>query len=115
LDCRGDRQQLSQVFSNLIDNAIKYRDKDRPLIISISSRAEGQRVIYTVADNGIGISAENIDKVWELFRRLEIDDTVQGEGLGLTIARRIVERHNGRIWVESEEHSGSRFHVELPG
>jgi PAS domain S-box-containing protein len=114
LDCRADRQQLSQVFSNLIDNAIKYRDKDRPLIISISSRAEGKRVIYTVADNGIGISAENIDKVWELFRRLEIDDTVQGEGLGLTIARRIVERHNGRIWVESEEYSGSRFHVELP-
>jgi PAS domain S-box-containing protein len=114
LNCRGDRQQLSQVFSNLIDNAIKYRDKDRPLVISVSSRAEGKKVIYTVADNGIGISAENIDKVWELFRRLEINDSVQGEGLGLTIARRIVERHNGRIWLESEEHSGSQFYVELP-
>ena len=114
LECRGDRQQISQVFSNLIDNAIKYRDNDRPLVISINSRAEGKGVVYTVEDNGIGISAENIDKVWELFRRLEIDNSVQGEGLGLTIARRIVERHNGKIWLESEEHSGSRFHVELP-
>ena len=114
LECRGDRQQISQVFSNLIDNAIKYRDNDRPLVISINSYAEGKGVVYTVEDNGIGISAENIDKVWELFRRLEIDNSVQGEGLGLTIARRIVERHNGKIWLESEEHSGSRFHVELP-
>jgi len=112
--CTGDRQQVNQVFSNLIDNAIKYRDPARPLIISISSRQEGKHVIYTIEDNGVGIAPENLDKIWELFRRLEPDENVAGEGLGLTIARRIIERHNGKIWVESKLHAGSRFYVQLP-
>jgi PAS domain S-box-containing protein len=112
--CTGDRQQINQVFSNLVDNAIKYRDPARPLTISIFCRQEGKNVIYSVEDNGVGISPENLDKIWELFRRIETNETVTGEGLGLTIARRIVERHNGKIWVESQLHAGSRFNVQLP-
>ncbi len=113
-NCHGDRQQLNQVFSNLIDNAIKYSDPSRPLVLRISSRIEGQNVLYTIADNGQGIAPENIDKIWELFRRIEADEAVPGEGLGLTIARQIVERHNGKIWAESEVNVGSRFYIKLP-
>jgi PAS domain S-box-containing protein len=113
-DCQADRIQLSQVFSNLLDNALKYRAADRPLVVTISSRTEPGKVIYTVADTGMGIAPEYLSKIWEIFRRIEDSGEIPGEGLGLTIAQRIIERHRGRIWVESEPGSGSRFHVELP-
>jgi signal transduction histidine kinase len=62
----------------------------------------------------MGIAPEYLSKIWEIFRRIEDSGEIPGEGLGLTIAQRIIERHRGRIWVESEPGSGSRFHVELP-
>lgn len=113
-DCYADRNQLSQVFSNLLDNALKYRVPDRQLSITISSQVGPDKIIYTIADTGLGIAPEDQNKIWEIFRRIEDREGIPGEGLGLTIARRIVERHRGRIWVESEPGSGSRFHVELP-
>jgi PAS domain S-box-containing protein len=113
-ECYGDKNQLNQVFSNLLDNAIKYRDAERPLVITISSRVEGRKVIYTIADSGIGISLEDQEKIWILFRRVGSDETIPGEGLGLALVQRIVERHGGKVWVESEIGVGSRFHVELP-
>ena len=111
--CQGDKNQLNQVFSNLLDNALKYRDPARPLTIDISSRVNGNVVTYTIADNGLGIAPENQEKIWEIFRRID-DDTIPGEGLGLTIARRIVERHSGNIRVESTLGIGSKFIIELP-
>jgi len=115
MNCYGDKDQLNQVFSNLLDNAIKYRAPDRPLAITISCELKDRNIIYLIADTGLGIAPEYQDKIWEIFHRFDDSDAaIPGEGLGLTITRRIVERHRGSIWVESKAGVGSRFYVELP-
>jgi len=111
--CLGDSVHTSQVFANLIDNALKYREQSRPLSVVVSGRHDGGRALYAVADNGIGIAEEHQGKVFELFHRLN-PDALPGEGLGLTIAQRVLERERGKIWVESRRGSGSTFHVSLP-
>ena len=111
--CLGDSVHTSQVFANLIDNSIKYRDPGRPLRITVSGRVKEGQAIYSVADNGIGIAPEYHGKVFEIFHRLN-PDAPGGEGLGLTIAQRVLERQRGKIWVESREGSGSTFYVSLP-
>jgi signal transduction histidine kinase len=111
--CLGDSVHTSQVFANLIDNSLKYRDPGRPLRITVSGRVKEGQAIYSVADNGIGIAPEYHGKVFEIFHRLN-PDAPGGEGLGLTIAQRVLERQRGKIWVESKEGSGSTFHVSLP-
>jgi signal transduction histidine kinase len=116
--CFGNEMQINQLFSNLVSNALKYLDPGRPGIISITGTAgtkepEENGVVYCVADNGIGIPGEYQTKIFEIFYRLNPLET-QGEGLGLTIVSKIVSRHNGRLWVESEPGKGSRFFVSLP-
>jgi PAS domain S-box-containing protein len=111
--CVGDASQINQVFSNLLDNAVKYLDKSRLGVIRVSGRVAGEQNIYCVEDNGVGIAPDHQDKIFEIFHRLQLD-IESGEGLGLTIVRRILDKHKGSVWVESEQGKGSRFFVSLP-
>jgi PAS domain S-box-containing protein len=112
-DCRGDADQIAQIFSNLIGNAIKYRKPSHSLTIRVHSSIANDMVTYCVEDNGKGIPSKHHDKIFNLFMRFD-PDAAEGEGLGLTIAKRMVERHGGKIWVESEVGKGSKFFVSLP-
>jgi PAS domain S-box-containing protein len=112
--CVGDPITINQVFSNLLDNALKYRDPARPLRVSVSGGIEGERAVYCVADNGVGLAREEHERIWEIFHRVQPRGAVPGEGLGLSLVRRIVECHGGETWVESTPDEGSRFYVALP-
>jgi signal transduction histidine kinase len=112
--CLADSTQINQVFTNLIDNAIKYRDPARALTITVNGSLQGGRVRYTVADTGLGIAEEFQPKVWQLFHRLDPNGAVAGEGLGLTLVRRILERLHGHITLTSTAGEGSCFTIELP-
>jgi light-regulated signal transduction histidine kinase (bacteriophytochrome) len=107
----GSPVQLVQLFQNLIGNGIKYRS-DRPPRIDISARPEGAQWKIAVQDNGIGIAPEYQQKIFGLFKRLHGRD-IPGNGIGLALCQKIVERHGGRIWVESEPGHGATFFVLL--
>lgn len=111
--CVSDAVQVNQVFSNLLDNAIKYRSPDRQPVIRVYSEICRDTIRYVVEDNGLGILPEHLEAIWEIFHRINSND-VPGEGLGLTMARRIIDRLGGAIAVESEPGIGSRFTVTLP-
>ena len=111
--CKGDVVQLTQVFSNLLGNALKYLDPSRPGEIFVEGRIEGDRGVYEVKDNGIGIAKEHQERVFELFHRLN-PSKGNGEGIGLTIVRQILWRLGGEVAVESQLGRGSLFRVTLP-
>ncbi|MGE5680964.1 MAG: ATP-binding protein [Bacillota bacterium] len=100
--------QIKQLFQNLIQNAIKFRDDENPLI-KITFDSDDKEWTFSIKDNGIGISPEHHEKIFLLFQRLHERHKYPGTGLGLAICRKIVERHGGRIWVESEVGNGSNF------
>jgi signal transduction histidine kinase len=111
--CMGDEVQLTQVFANLVDNALKFLDPARPGEIRISGAIEHGQACYCVEDNGIGIAPEDRENIFELFHRIDPSGPA-GEGLGLTLVRQILGRLDGQIRVESRPGGGSRFHVTLP-
>jgi len=116
--CSSDTEVVSQVFALLIDNAIKYRKKGRRLEIEIEGKAtEDGLVRYTVSDNGLGIEVAELEKIWQVFYSGHTADpgVEHGEGIGLTIAKRMVERNGGKIRVESKEGVGTKFVIDLPG
>lgn len=113
---RGDRAQLTSVFQNLIGNAVKYRHRSRAPEIRVSAEAgEVGEWVISVADNGIGIAEEFHERVFGIFQRLHSQTAYPGTGIGLALARRIVSRHGGRIWVESQEGAGCVFRFTLRG
>lgn len=111
--CFGDRVQLYCIFSNLLTNAIKYRDPARKGKVTIAGKNEGDWVVYCVSDNGIGIEQDNLQNIFNIFYRGNRNGN-EGEGIGLTIVKRIIDCHNGQIRVESEVGKGSQFIVSIP-
>ena len=112
-NCYGDENLLNQLFSNIIGNAIRYHDRGRKPVIKISAQNEFRRAVYSISDNGTGIEKRHLEKIWDLFYRVDSSQADAGEGLGLSIVKRIAEKHNGKVRVESEPGRGSIFYVEL--
>lgn len=113
-EVEGDDSQLRQLFQNLISNALKFRKKDERPRIRVSAEERANEWIFGVHDNGIGIENRFHENIFEIFRRLHTKEEYAGTGIGLALSKRIVERHGGRIWVESRPGEGSAFYFSLP-
>jgi light-regulated signal transduction histidine kinase (bacteriophytochrome) len=110
----GDSVLIRQVWTNLISNAIKFSSgRERPIICITATSADGE-VIYAVNDNGVGFDMQYASKLFGVFRRLHSEREFPGMGIGLAIVQRIIQRHNGRVWVESELDQGTTFYFSLP-
>ena len=104
---------MIQLFQNLIGNSIKYHSQETPKI-HISTQKEKNQYLFSVSDNGIGISNEYLDRIFTIFQRLHTKDDYEGTGIGLAIAYKIVHQHGGEIWAESEPGKGSTFYFTIP-
>jgi len=117
LDCEiekvyGDKVQLTQLFQNLISNAIKFTDTENPRV-RITAQQDNDQVRFGITDNGIGIAEKDLNKVFDIFRRLNTEKAFPGTGIGLAICKKIVERHRGKIWPQSEKGKGTTFYFTL--
>lgn len=110
---KGDASQLRQVFQNLLSNAIDYSGDESPRI-DVSKERDGDDWIISVRDEGVGIDPEDTDRIFDVFQRLHTHEEHPGTGIGLALCQRIVERHGGDIWVDSEPDEGSTFSFRLP-
>lgn len=110
---QGSPQLLAQLFQNLIDNALKFCG-DRPAVVHVSAERKDDDWVFSVADQGIGIDPAHFERIFHLFQRLHSEDSYAGTGFGLAICKMIVNRHGGRIWVESQPGRGTTFFFTLP-
>jgi light-regulated signal transduction histidine kinase (bacteriophytochrome) len=110
---RVDESQIAQLFQNLIANALKFRSERQPQI-HIGARAEEGRWLVGVQDNGIGIDPQYFERIFQVFQRLHTRKVYAGTGIGLAICKKIVERHGGKIWVESQPGQGTTFFFSMP-
>lgn len=109
----GDSFQLMQLFQNLIGNALKYRRAEPPIVLASAALA-GDNWVFSVQDNGIGIAEQFYPRIFQIFQRLHTQKEYSGTGIGLAICQKIVDRHGGRLWVESSLDRGSTFYFSLP-
>jgi chemotaxis family two-component system sensor kinase Cph1 len=113
----GDKTMVMQLFTNLVGNAVKYstypgrEDKGQ---VEIDGEEKGGFIVYTITDNGIGMDMKYANRIFDLFKRLDNVKNIQGTGVGLAIAKRIVEKHMGKIWLESKLNHGTKFYVAIP-
>lgn len=110
----GDTSMLKQIWVNLISNAIKYTSKISNPVIEIGSTSDETETVYYIKDNGAGFDMEYYDKLFGVFKRLHSTRQFEGNGVGLAIVHRIVQRHQGRVWAESEINKGATFYFALP-
>lgn len=111
---RADYSLLVQVMTNLLSNAVKYSARNPKPVVQINSAEDGDSIVCSVADNGVGFKMQYAEKLFGVFERLHSDTEFEGVGVGLAIVKRIVERHGGRVWAEAEEGKGAKFFFSLP-
>ncbi len=109
----ANSSQLQQVLQNLVNNAIKFHGDKAPEI-EVRAERNGMEWEFSVSDNGIGIAPEHADRIFVIFQRLHTREEYPGNGIGLSICKKIVERHGGRIWAESGARGGTTFHFTVP-
>jgi len=109
----ADESQIGMVFQNLISNDVKFHG-DQPPQVHVSAKREGNSWTISVSDNGIGIEADYFNRIFAMFQRLHSKAAYPGTGIGLAICKKVVERHGGDIWVESEFGKGSTFYFNIP-
>ena len=110
----ADETQLTELLQNLICNAIKFCPQERSPHVKISAQQQDREWLFEVRDNGIGIAPDNCDRIFQMFQRLHNHSEYPGTGIGLATCKKIVERHGGRIWVESEFGKGTSFYFTIP-
>ena len=110
---KANKTLFNELFMNLIGNALMYHTPDKPLIIEIGFMEKNSTFEFYVKDNGIGIAPENLEKVFIMFKRLNAQSEFKGTGIGLSLCKKIVESHHGKIWVESVIGEGSTFYFSL--
>ncbi|HEX9934507.1 MAG TPA: ATP-binding protein, partial [bacterium] len=110
---RADPGLLERLLQNLVANAVKYRS-ERPPDVHVSAFKQSTEWVFSIRDNGIGIAAGDCERIFGIFQRLNAKESYSGTGLGLAVCKKIVERHGGRIWVESETGKGSTFFFTIP-
>ena len=111
---KADRVQMFQLLQNLLSNAIKFSVKSGSPRVDLTCIQSYDNWLFCVKDNGIGILPKYFDKIFVVFQKLHSKDEYEGSGIGLSICKKIVERHGGRIWVESEEGKGTSFYFTIP-
>jgi light-regulated signal transduction histidine kinase (bacteriophytochrome) len=109
----GDSVMITQVFTNLLNNAVKYSSKSTPSKVKVEGMVRTNEIVYSVSDNGVGIDVNYYNRVFELFKRMDNALEFEGTGVGLAIVKRIVEKHKARIWFESKLGFGTVFYISF--